>query len=342
MEFDASTSRLQRCGDERLDDTLLGRLARDPQTRVLDWSGHGALVDTQADPPRLVLDSAHSSTDSHDSSLDSSRTSTDSGDATLTIFLGRDATGAAWLASVTHGHDNDAPTQHDGRLQRLGLRDIGHQLPPTHRDAFMTTQALASWHRSHSHCPRCGSATVPAQAGWIRRCEADGSEHYPRTDPAVIMAITDPSDRLLLARAAAWPQNRRSVLAGFVEPGEPAESAVAREVAEEVGLTVHDIRYVASQPWPFPASLMLGFTASTTAPELTIDETEIVAAQWYTREALRDALDGGDLGLPGRLSIARRLIENWYGRPLTPPREVPFHRLEPNPEPNPEPNADAR
>lgn len=323
MDSQTPTGHLDRCGDERLDDGLLSTLWADPRVRVVDWSADGALIEAgAAGSMRLALDPPRPETLPQGESL--------------TIFLGRDDTGVPWLAHVAHPaeHDQshgsaDAHTDADATdssIRRLGLRDIGHDLPELHQEAFMTTQALASWHRTHRRCPRCGEPTVPTQSGWVRRCDADGSEHYPRTDPAVIMAITDSDDRLLLARAPAWPENRRSVLAGFVEPGERLEAAVAREVAEEVGLRIDDIRYVGSQPWPFPASLMLGFTARTGDPRLTIDDAEIVAAEWYTRESLRDAVASGTLGLPGRLSIARRLIEGWYGQPLTPPREVAFHR----------------
>lgn len=328
MDSRASTGHLDRCADERFDDRLLGAVWADPTTRVVDWSPQGALVDTGGDRPRLALDPP--------------RAEPEPGESDLTIFLGRDEAGAPWLARVVDAATSETPAEaspapgvaqtpeSDGPIRRLGLRDIGHELPALDREAFMTTQALAYWHLSHRRCPRCGAPTVPTDGGWVRRCQIDGSLHYPRTDPAVIMAVTDPDDRLLLAKAPAWPANRRSVLAGFVEPGEPLESAVAREVAEEVGLTIGDIAYFGSQPWPFPASLMLGFTARTHDPRLTIDDAEVVEAQWYTRDALRDVVAAGDLGLPGRLSIARRLIEAWYGRPLQPRREVTFHRPDPD------------
>lgn len=318
MEASPGRRRLDRCGDERLDRDLVERLLGDPATLVLLWSPQGALVEVTADGPRLALVPA------------GGETVPAAEDARLAIFLGRDDAGAAWVALIHNADTRPEPPAGTGNEPMqpvwLGLRDIGHELPAMHADAFMTTQALASWHLTHGRCPRCGAPTTPINAGWVRRCEADGSEHYPRSDPAVIMAVLDPDDRLLLARAPAWPQNRRSVLAGFVEPGEPLEVAVAREVHEEVGLRVHDVRYFDSQPWPFPASLMLGFTARTDDATLRIDDSEIVAAEWYTRDDLRRSVASGDLGLPGRLSIARRLIESWYGERLTPPREVAFHR----------------
>ncbi|GAB97176.1 NAD+ diphosphatase [Kineosphaera limosa] len=321
-EAGARAPRLDRCGAQRTDEHLLTTVLAQDDTRVLVWSRHGMLVDTSTPgQPRLVL---------HYGGPGVPQTVA----GQLAIFLGRDENGHAWVALAVDdagdaaGDDtaeaaSEAASSH---LVWLGLRDVGFELPPIELDAFMTAQALASWHRTHVRCPRCGAPTVAVQAGWVRRCEVDGSEHYPRSDPAVIMAVIDDRERLLLARSPAWPQNRRSVLAGFVEPGERLEETVAREVAEEVGVTVHDVQYFGSQPWPFPASLMLGFTARATDPTLHLDDAEIVAAEWYSRDQLRSAVDSGALGLPGRLSIARRLIEGWYGEPLVPPVELPFHR----------------
>jgi len=162
----------------------------------------------------------------------------------------------------------------------------------------------------------CGATTEPDQAGWIRRCTQDGTEHYPRTDPAVIMAVTDTADRLLLARNPHWPEGRLSVLAGFVEPGESLEAAVAREVFEEVGLVVEQVGYLGNQPWPFPSSLMVGFTARTVDPTLHLDHQEIVEAVWVSREDLREMVLAGSFGISPTVSIARRMIEHWYGGPI--------------------------
>jgi NAD+ diphosphatase len=144
----------------------------------------------------------------------------------------------------------------------------------------------------------------------------DGSEHYPRTDPAVIMAVVDADDRLLLGRQASWPQGRFSTLAGFVEPGESLESAVRREVAEEVGLTVGAVRYLGSQPWPFPSSLMLGFTARAETTDVVRHDGEIAEARWYTRPEMLADIRSGALHVAPSISISRRLIEHWYGGPL--------------------------
>ena len=202
-------------------------------------------------------------------------------------------------------------------VRPIGLRQAGPLL--SDRDVGLMTHAvaLANWHGTHGHCPRCGAVTEPALAGHSRRCVNDGSEHFPRLDPAVIMLVTDPDDRCLLARNAMWPERRVSILAGFVEPGESAELAVAREVLEETGIEVGDARYVGSQPWPMPHSLMLGFRARATGSlEITVDADEIAEARWFSRDELRAETASGAIRLPPPVSIAHRIIESWYGAPL--------------------------
>ncbi|GMA32126.1 NAD(+) diphosphatase [Litorihabitans aurantiacus] len=203
------------------------------------------------------------------------------------------------------------------------LRDVGHLLSDAEAGLATAAVALASWRRGHRHCPRCGASTVLVEAGWAARCERDGSTHYPRTDPAVIMSVRDGADRLLLARSAAWPQRRRSVLAGFVEAGEGLEQAVRREVAEEVGLAVGHVDYLGAQPWPFPGSLMVAFhgyldgeahPGGSAHPRP--DGVEILDADFYTREALARIVGSGEVVLPSRTSIARVIIESWYGGAL--------------------------
>ncbi|MBO3217312.1 NAD(+) diphosphatase, partial [Dermatophilus congolensis] len=181
---------------------------------------------------------------------------------------------------------------------------------------------LVNWHERSGFCCRCGAPTRVVSAGWVRVCLVEGVEFFPRTDPAVIVAVTDVRERLLLARNVGWEVGRRSLLAGFVDAGEGASDAVVREVAEEVGVQVRDVVFVADQPWPFPGSLMLGFEAKAVGVGLCLDAAEIVQAQWYSREELRVAVGSGEVQLPGRLSIARRLIERWYGGPLVGVGEV--------------------
>ena len=207
-------------------------------------------------------------------------------------------------------------------LEFRHLRDIGDALPD--RDAGLATTAVAvsAWHVRHPRCPRCGEPTEVIDSGWVRRCTADGSLHYPRTDPAVIMAITDKDDRILLGHAAHWPARRFSTLAGYVEPGESIEAAVAREVMEEAGLEIGSVEFVASQPWPFPASLMLGFRgrlAGGSDGRIKVDGVEITEARFFTRDELASAARTGDVLLPMRSSIARALIEEWFGGPLPAP-----------------------
>lgn len=161
-------------------------------------------------------------------------------------------------------------------------------------------------------CPLCGELLEPEVGGWVLRCREDSTEHFPRTDPAVIMSVRDSADRLLLARNANFRGRFHSVLAGFVEPGESLEGAVAREVAEEVGLDVEEVQYVGSQPWPFPRSLMLGFRAWVPgSTELTLQDDEIAEASWFSREELDRALQDGQIELPGSASLGRALIDDW-------------------------------
>ncbi|HTQ93085.1 MAG TPA: NAD(+) diphosphatase, partial [Streptosporangiaceae bacterium] len=197
------------------------------------------------------------------------------------------------------------------------LREIGTLLGD--RDAGLLTHAvaLANWHDTHTHCPVDGTPTVPGPGGHFTVCPKDGTEHFPRTDPAVIMLVTDPDDRCLLARNAAWPGRRVSILAGFVDPGESAEQAVIREVAEETQIKVTNVRYVGSQPWPMPRSLMLGFRAEAPAGQaIVVDREEIAEAYWFSRDELLAAIEAREIALPPPVSIARQIIEQWYGGPL--------------------------
>jgi NAD+ diphosphatase len=191
-----------------------------------------------------------------------------------------------------------------------GLRELGADLDDLEAGLLAEAVAILEWHDRHRFSPLTGVATTVEQAGWVQRDPADGTQFFPRTDPAVIMLVHDGGDRVVLGRQAAWPPGRFSILAGFVEPGESAEAAVAREVAEEVGLAVTDVRYVGSQPWPFPQSLMLGFVARVEGPdELVVDTTEIQEAHWFTRDQLRAG--EGPAALPPPVSIARHIIDRW-------------------------------
>jgi len=202
-------------------------------------------------------------------------------------------------------------------VRPAGLRQAGPLLGDRDAGLFTHAVALANWHARHTHCPRCGALTAPAPAGHARHCPVDGSEHFPRIDPAVIMLVTDDEDRCLLAHNRLWPPRRVSILAGFVEPGESAEQAVAREVREETGITVTGIRYVGSQPWPMPQSLMLGFRAEAgPGQQIRVDNEEIAEASWHTRAQLAAEIAAGEILLPPPVSIAHQIIQSWYGGPL--------------------------
>jgi NAD+ diphosphatase len=284
---------LDRVAERRKDDAWVAEAWADPRTRVFTIEKGQALVQVQ-DVPALMLLSP-----------------TELAEPDERYLLGVDTDGIAYFAV-------SGPLPVIEGAEQSDLRRIGALL--SDRDSGLLTHAVAlqHWHSTHRHCPRCGARTELAAAGHLRVCPADGSEHFPRLDPAVIMLITDMADRILLARGPVWPEAMRSVLAGFVEPGESLEQAVAREVYEEVRLVVRDIRYVGSQPWPLPQSLMLGFFCrvdeSVTSPdELRPDPTEILDAEWYTRAEFRSAVEAGEIMAPGRLSIASRMISHWYG-----------------------------
>jgi NAD+ diphosphatase len=197
------------------------------------------------------------------------------------------------------------------------LRVVGADLADSDAAAATAAVALASWHARHPRCPRCGAVTEMHEAGWARICPQDASVHFPRTDPAVIVLVRDEDDRALLGRRADWPVNWFSTLAGFVEAGESAEQAVAREIAEEAGVSIlpESLDYRGSQPWPFPSSLMFGYHARVagSAPATTPDLDEIAEARWLTRAELAAGAADGSVRVPPPVSIARHLIEDWFG-----------------------------
>ena len=284
---------LDRVGRRRKDPGLLPSLLKDPLTRIVELvAGRAQVIESDRDCALLMRSPAEQDV------------------FRLTVFLGQDGGGTAYLGVVADAQDLP------GTAPWHTLREVGVLLSDRDAGLFATLQGLANWHASHTHCPLCGATTEPEQSGWIRRCTQDGTEHYPRTDPAVIMAVTDAADRLLLARSPRWPQGRLSVLAGFVEPGESLEAAVAREVFEEVGVVVERVRYLGNQPWPFPSSLMVGFTSRAVDPTLNLDREEIAEAAWVSREELREMVLAGRFGISPTVSIARRIIEHWYGGPI--------------------------
>jgi NAD+ diphosphatase len=276
----------ERVAQRRTDDAWLAEVWKDPGTKVLPLSG--ARFPVAEDATALGWRGVDEVPDGTRMFL-----GLQDGEARFAVQLPDDA-----------GADDWRP-----------LRGTLHLLEP--RDAGLAVHAvgLAEWLRAHRHCPRCGGRLEVGQAGHVLTCAACGRQQFPRTDPAVIMLVTD-GERALLGRQAAWPPGRYSTLAGFVEPGESLEDAVRREVAEEVGVTVGEVRYFGNQPWPLPASLMVGFFARAESTEIRVDEDEIEAARWFTREQMREEAEAGTLELPGGISISRSLVEAWYGGPL--------------------------
>jgi NAD+ diphosphatase len=277
---------------------LFDELWADPTTRVLPIFQGSALMSGPSALALLPVDAVPS--------------------ADLMVYLGRSTspsspepvgTPIVLVSLIDAGHLAEAEW---GNLRTLASR-------LSDRDAGLFTEALAilNWHSSHLFSPSTGEPTIPEKGGWVRRDPVSGTEVFPRTDPAIIVGIVDADDRLLLGSNALWESNRYSLLAGFVEPGESLEAAVVREVFEEARIRVGDPVYLGSQPWPFPSSLMLGYMAHV-APDFTgaatPDGAEILDLRWFSREELVAALP--EIRLPGQASIARAIIEEWFGGPI--------------------------
>ena len=233
--------------------------------------------------------------------------------APLMFYLGREGSRSYLGIDVVDG----GPVP-DG-LEWVELRSFGPSASP--RDAGLATSAVAlsMWHAGQRFCPACGAPVRPALAGWAQTCtNPDDADRllFPRIEPAVITAIVDERDRILLQHNNAWRPRFFSVSAGFVEAGESLEHAVRREAAEEVGIPLGEVRYLGSQPWPFPASIMLGFRAQALSTDIRVDHEEVGSARWFTRAELVAAIESGEVEPPGRASIARHMIEQWLGSSL--------------------------
>ncbi|MER3389441.1 MAG: NAD(+) diphosphatase [Microcella sp.] len=287
---------------------LFDELWADPRTRVIAlWRGEVLIAENDEAPALEYL------------------TTEVVPDGLLRIYLGRaldsDPALPAGSPIVAAVFDDESAKELQVDIARWrSPRTLGHRLGD--RDAGLAIEALgiANWHETHLFSPRTGHSTSPAKGGWVRIDDEDGQEMFPRTDAAIIVGITDTQDRLVLGSNALWESNRFSLLAGFVEPGESLEAAVVREVFEETGLRIVDPHYVGSQPWPFPASLMLGFRATLDVDAENVlrpDGTEILDLRWFTRDDLAANVDS--ILLPGRTSIARAIIEDWFGGPLEDP-----------------------
>jgi NAD+ diphosphatase len=303
-----SRSRIDRDAPSRKIPGFLDRLWEDPATKVvIIWRGeallradNGVALDLRS--PGEVPESLHR------------------------VYLGRTThtvgdieQGTAIVAAVL---DDDTGVALEPDLARwTSARTLAHHLNDLDAGIVVEALAMANWHARHLYSPLTGSQAHPDQAGWVRVDQSTGTDLFPRTDAAVIVLITDHEDRIVLGSNALWESHRYSLLAGFVDPGESLEAAVVREVWEESGLVVTNPIYVGSQPWPFPASLMVGFRAEldhSVPMNLRPDGMEIVDLRWFSRTELKESL--GAIMLPGRTSIARAMIEDWLGETL--PDEV--------------------
>ena len=243
------------------------------------------------------------------------------------LFLGLDAEGPRFAADISAWVPQDESSAPEAGffdaseqvhpLMPTGsifaeLRGVMAQLTPRDAELAASAKALLHWHRSHAFCSACGQPSEMTMAGWQRGCPACNTQHFPRTDPVVIMLVTR-GNQVLLGRSAVWPEGMYSLLAGFVEPGETIEAAVRREVAEETGVQVGEVRYLASQPWPFPASLMIGCHADALTSDIVIDPEELEAALWVSREDMVTVMAGEHpLIKPSRKgAIAHFLLANW-------------------------------
>ena len=279
---------LDRMGPRRSDAAWLADRRADPASRVVIATRDGVLVDPDGTPATVAVSEVP--------------------DDAETVLLGVGHDGAAVFAADP-GPERGVALRPEASL--VGLRDVAAMSALADANLLAHATGLLNWHRRHRFCANCGVATDTAEAGYVRECPNCGAQHHPRTDPVVITLVTD-GDRVLLGRNANWPERRFSCLAGFVEPGESLEEAVAREVGEEAGVTVSDVRYVSSQPWPFPASLMLGFEATYAGGDPHPHDRELQAVAWFTREDLRRAAAGdGEVSIPPPLAIARRLMDGW-------------------------------
>ena len=302
-------SGLDRDDAARADDHLIDQLITQPETRIMPvWHSANYFAPAADDnaPPEMGCLSGGD----QDAGMGLRCCEL----ADTLIYLGRDRDGHAYIAA-------DISTLSEDARDALGLpgyfadlREVSPLIDGYEGSILGYARALCFWHQRHQFCSVCGHATFIAHSGHVRKCShADcAAPHFPRTDAAIIVKVTY-QDRILMGRQPVWPEGMMSVLAGFVEPGETLEHAVAREVFEEAGIRVKDVRYQHSQPWPFPASLMLGFTAIAEHDQLNVNYNEIEHAGWYTRQDIANFSDMG-LFLPRKLSIARRLIDKWLAQ----------------------------
>lgn len=299
-------SGLDRVSHLRRDASWLATKKGSGQTRVLPvWRSRNLLggVDAEGrltgDAPALVA-------------LDINECWSLAGEAGELVLLGEKEETVWFALDISHLDDPLSAYELKDRGEFVDLRLVGAVMDRPAGAAMAFARGMLTWHRRHLYCGLCGAATTSAEAGHVRICgnESCATQHFPRTDPAVIMLVHK-EDRALLGRNAKLPPGMHSTLAGFVEPGESLEEAVAREVLEESNIQVRNVVYHSSQPWPFPANIMLGFYAEATTEEITVDPKELESAAWYSRDDLRNSPEDETFRMPRRDSIARRLIDDW-------------------------------
>lgn len=289
---------LARHSERRRDAAFIAAHVAGTAARVVPvWRGRSLVV--AGDAPRAVF-------------LDAAAIGEYGGAAPLAVFLGARGDASYFALDVSHHEEHLLPGLFGAGTSFVDLRGVGALIGRDEGALLAYARGILHWHGRTRHCSLCGAPTRPESAGHVRRCTdaACNAEHFPRTDPAVIMLVVH-DDHALLGRQRVWPAGMHSTLAGFVEPGESLEEAVAREVMEEAGVRVTDIRYHSSQPWPFPASIMLGFHARAASRDLAVDVEELETAGWFDRDFLLRAHDPDTFRLPRADSIARRLIEDW-------------------------------
>jgi len=296
------THAVDRTHTQRLDEGWLFRVLTDPETRfVVVWQDK---ILVQAETP------GHLSRLSPDEMV--ALQSICVGAEVETVLLGT-LDGVTYVGVGIGDMCEFAPDDFGSLGQFLDLRGAASFLDPEAGALAAQAKAMLHWRGQHRFCGRCGAPTHIEEAGYVSRCtnEACGRISFPRVDPAIIVLVTT-GDRCLLGRQARWPKGRYSNIAGFVEPGECLETAVAREVVEETGIHIRSLVYHSSQPWPFPQSLMIGYTAEAATSEIRLNDGELEDARWFTRETICDGLRSGSLGLPSLYSISFHLIEDWF------------------------------
>jgi NAD+ diphosphatase len=287
---------LDRCVQRRKDPAWLLATLQSPLARFVPVWRDEHLV-TRDDPPRAVFLAGRAARRAIEREED-------------VVFLGEFGDTPCFAIDVPYDHE---PGFLNDRICFQGLRALATRLPSEEAGLLAYARALVLWQRNHRHCPRCGAPARAIEGGHVRLCTngACGAQQFPRLDPAIIVLVAR-GDRCLLGRQPAWPEGAYSTIAGFVEPGESLEDAVRREVAEETGVRIGRARYHSSQPWPFPSSIMLGFTAEAESEDIHLIDSELEDARWFTREEIAERACSGLRALPAELSIAYRLVCDWY------------------------------